>query len=405
MRFAGAAALLVALAACSTPQAGARLGRKIHLGTPGSSKRAAEVQSSRILPWLPGYESLVVAREKDHDLEPVLRRFNLIEAYDRLLLAVSNETGFDLIVEKGQLPGPLPDLTPHVVRLAIRRYYTGDRKKVLLEYAGDMIKLEERTRELRRDLRGKEEEIARLRETLARKEEALAGARKDLKDLQNALAGRDKRLAEAGTRVQQLTEKIRGLEKERERGNATLQELTRQVASIKADLAAAQQGRQALQKELDKARARISSLEGRLADETKQAKALADELAKARGKIKALESAKASAEKSAAEWKSRSEALSRSLQARLEAVRSVLRDLENRVGRIQKGLTALAGGKPSTDELDRMKREVRDLEIGVRLVRNQLEATGETLPEIRRILSRLNGALKEVRERLAQLAK
>lgn len=308
----------------------------------------------------------------------------LIEEYNRILIDITRETGFDALLEKGRhsLPGPLPDITYHVLQYAVKRHYKGEQRELVLKYIGMMVGMEERAWQLARKLKETRGELAEIEE--ARKAKA-----REAKKLHAELA-------KAKKSVRALREQEGALRRNLEKARAGLAEQTKAKDALEEEVAALKVRRNELMQRvqgLEKVRSRLQ------AEKDQQAA----ELVNARKSDKAMKNQLEQARKEALKWQARAKELEAALQAGEKALHSVLADLQKSLGNVRQSLDKLADADPSPNDVARIRRRVRDLEVSLLLLKGQIHASEEPPAEARKALTRLSGALKEIKEKLAKL--
>jgi chromosome segregation ATPase len=258
---------LLALSACTlVPQR--QIEREIHAGDPATAERPAQIQSAEILALFPGHHMYTTSNRDPGSTVMNTLRTDLLSRFDAYVGAVMQETGFDLVVEMGTPAAAeeMPDITWHVLRLAVIELDSAATRAHKLPLLADLIRIEENLWGLREDAKGLFADVTRLEGknealsgTLTQRNEHIDRLVQDIFELRRA---RDEKVAQLKDVIAERDESIAKLEKQnfelssslaglKAKSDTTIYSLRKKIGSRDEALAALRAEFEATRKDLE----------------------------------------------------------------------------------------------------------------------------------------------------------
>lgn len=336
--------------------------------------------------------------------------------YDRILLRVLNQKGFDLICEKGKADSdvPLPDLTFHVLREAVLEFDRSSLRPIRTRLLDEVIAREEQLWKLRDDGRTFAVEVERL--------SAEANARlEEVSKLRETLAAREaslRSMAEAKSAVDAELAKLRA---ERDSLKVALDGATQNAAALQQTIAIteerlrrAESRSNVLESELTKLRLDRDQMGGRMSEKLDAAlrslqelqKQVSDRdaaLAAAAAEAERLKAERETFERQLAEQRKRLEDLERDAAGRLERLRAEASKMAEAVMEIQDTLVKVRQGKPTREDRAALLRKVDKASVHAQLLRSQVEADAAIPADLRDRVREASGTLEGLGKQIADL--
>jgi hypothetical protein len=409
------AALAASAAGCAAKSERA-VQRPIHAGSAARAKRPAEIRSELILPFVPGYSEYAGSTLPPDDPAALLLRSRVMAEYDRIILRVLNEKGFDLVSErpKSGADAPLPDITYHVMREAILEFDRSSNRPIRMRMLDEIIAREEMLWKLRDDARALAADVERLSAESASRlhevsklREAVAAHEASIRDLAEARAVADTELTKLRAERDSLKLALDGST----RNAGALQET---IAQAEEKLRRAESRANILEAELTKLRVERDQLGGRMSEKLEaaqgaiqQLRAQASErdaaLAAAGAECGRLKAERDAFEREAAERARRIGDLEREAAGRIERLRAEASKLQSTVGEIQALLKKFSETKPAPEEHAELLRRTDKATVRARLLKGQVEADPAVPPDLRDVVLQASEALEGFRKQAADL--
>lgn len=405
---------VLVLACASKPDRSVQ--RLVHAGSPPRAKRPAEVQSQVILPYIPGYPEYAASTQPPDDPALLILRAKVLAEYDRILLRVLNQKGFDLICEKGksESDAPLPDLTFHVLREAILEFDRSSLRATRTRLLDEVIAREEQLWKLREEAHAHAGEMERLRvESISKAEEAAR--------LRETLAARDASIRSMTEAKAALDAELARLRAERDSLKIALDGATQNAAALQQTIAhteerlrRAESRANVLESELSKLRLERDQLGGRLSEKLEAAQRSLQELHKqvaerdaaiaaAAAETARLQAQREALEREVVERRKKLEDLEREAAGRIDRLGAEASRLAEMVAEIQDQLKRFGQAKPTPEEHADLLRKADKASVRARLLRSQVEADPAVPADLRDRVLQAAGALDGLRKQAADL--